>query len=586
MKKRRTLSLIALVALVLGAGLTARLQSAGKAPQKAQAASKAPRKAAAARQPATLALVNGRIWTGNPAQPWAQAVAIRDEKIIAVGTNAQIAAASGLLTQRVDLKGGFAMPGFNDAHIHFGGGALRLSQLDLNDANSLEEIQSRLKKYAEENPGAPWLLGYGWQYSWIPGGLPTRQDIDRVVSDRPVYLTAYDGHTGWANTKALAAGNVSALSKFAGIGEVVLDADRVPTGILKEGAQGLVRAKIPQPTREERRDALRRALQLAASLGITSIQNAGGDRSDVELYHDLLERNQLTLRVSVAISVGPKTTQQDIARIAALAREFSGPRLRVGAIKMMMDGVIETHTAAMLEPYSDRPESRGSSPWTQEQANNVVAWADKAGLQVMIHAIGDRAVRMALDAFEHAQKENGKKDSRFRIEHIETLAAADIPRFAQLGVLASMEPIHADPATIDVWAKAAGPERTQRAFAWRQLEKAGARLVFSSDWPSCISVSPFRGVHNAVNRQTTDGKPPGGWIPEQRVNLETTLAAYTRAGAYAAFEEQIKGTIEPGKLADIIVLSADPFKMRPGELHTLRALKTIFNGNVLYEVAP
>jgi hypothetical protein len=535
---------------------------------------------------ATLALVNGRIWTGNPAQPWAQAVAIRDDKIIAVGTNAQINAASNAQTKRVDLGGAFAMPGFNDAHIHFLGGALRLTQLDLNGANSLAEMQARLKKFAAANPEAPWLLGSGWQYAWIPGRLPTREDIDSVVSDRPVFLTAYDGHTGWANTKALELAGVNAQTKYTGFGEIVRDAAGEPTGVLKEGAQGLVRRKIPPASREQQLDALRRGLALAASLGITSIQNAHGSREDVELFKDLLARGQLTLRVSMAMDASPRTTEADIQKIAALAKEFSGPRLRVGAIKMMMDGVIETHTAAMLAPYSDLPNSSGQSPYTQEQANHIVAWADRAGLQVYIHAIGDGAVRMSLDAFENAVKVNGRKDSRFRVEHIETVAATDIPRFAKLGVLASMMPIHADPGTNEVWVRAAGPERTQRAFAWRQLQRAGARLVFSSDWPAAISVKPVDGLQTAVTRTTADGQPAGGWLPEQRVTVESALAAYTRGSAYAQFAEQTLGTLAPGKFADVIMLSDDPFKMKPSELHALRVRKTVFNGTVVYEATP
>ncbi len=552
----------------------------------AVAQQKAPVQRAAKTRPATLALVNGRIWTGNPAQPWAQAVAIRDERIITVGTNAQIAAKSGPLTKRVDLQGGFAMPGFNDAHIHFLGGALRLSQLDLNGSNSLAEMQARLKKFAADNPEAPWLLGFGWQYSWIPGGLPARADIDMVVGSRPVYLVAYDGHTGWANSKALEVAGVSKDTAFSGFGEIVRDANGQPTGVLKESAQGLVRSKIPPTTRAQRLDALRRALEMAVSLGITSIQNAHGSREDVELYQDLLERGQLSLRVSVAMDATPQTTEADIQNFAAIAKEFHGPRLRVGAIKLMMDGVIETHTAAMLAPYSDQPETSGRPQYTQEQADNIVAWADRAGLQVYIHAIGDRAVRMSLDAFENAKKVNGKKDSRFRVEHIETIAAADVPRFQQLDVMASMMPIHADPGTNDVWERAAGAERTQRAFAWKLLERAGARLVFSSDWPSAISVKPVDGLHTAVTRTTAEGQPPGGWMPEQRLTLETALANYTRSGAYAQFAEKTLGTIEPGKFADIIVLSEDPFKIKPSELHALRVRKTVFNGNVLYEVAP
>jgi len=554
-----------------------------------------------------LLLTNARVWTANPAQPWAEAVAIRGNKIVAVGSNDEITARFGRAQHRLDLPAGFVMPGINDAHIHFLGGGLALAQVDLTGARSLAEIQRRLIDFARANPAAAcpapdrcgaWITSRGWEYAALPNRLPTRADLDAIFPDRPVALTAYDGHTLWVNSRALQLAGVTAQSKFDGYGEIVLDASGQPTGILKEGAMRLVRAKIPPPTRAQQLDALRRALKLAASLGITSIQNASGSPEDLALYQELLERGALTLRVRLAISLSPRTTQAEIDRIAALAQKYSGPMLAVGAIKIVLDGVIETHTAAMLEPYSDNPATAGQPAYTQEQLNRIVAQADraripgKAGLQVYIHAIGDRAVRMALDAFAHTRKVNGTRDSRHRIEHIETVAAEDISRFAALGVMASMEPIHADPGTIDVWSRAVGPERVQRAFAWGDLERAGAQLVFSSDWPACISLDPLRGLHNAVNRQTPDGFPPGGWVPEQRLSLETALAAYTRAGAYASFEEKVKGMIAPGMLADLVVLSADPFRVppvhgepvqgEPADLYKLRVLQTIFNGRVIY----
>lgn len=356
-----------------------------------------------------------------------------------------------------------------------------------------------------------------------------------------------------------------------------------PTGVLKESAMRLVRSKIPEPSRERKIEALRRALKMAARLGITSFQNASGSADDAALYKELLDRGELTARVSFAISVSPRSTRADVDRVSALARAYSGPRLRVGAIKIVLDGVIETHTAAMLEPYSDAPETSGRPAYTQEQLNNIVAMADRAGLQVLIHAIGDRGVRMALDAFEHARAVNGGRDSRFRIEHIETVSAADIPRFAKLGVMASMEPIHADPGTNGVWLPAIGLERASRGFAWRSLEKAGARLVFSSDWPAAISVDPMRGLHNAVNRQTTRGEPVGGWLPDQRVSVQTALVAYTGAGAFASFEENSKGKLAPGLLADLIVLDADPFRANPADLHRCRVAMTVFDGRLIHQ---
>ena len=535
-------------------------------------------------QRATLILTNGRVWTGNKAAPWATAVAVGGNRIIAVGPDAQIAALADKDTERVNLARQFAMPGINDAHIHFLSGALRTFQVDLDGARSLEEIQKRVAAFGKENPDEPWITGSGWEYSYLPDKrLPSRADLDIVMRQRPVFLSSYDGHTAWANSRALEIAGVTAQSKFDGYGEVVIDQKTgEPTGVLKESAMRLVRSKIPEPSRERKLEALRRALRMAARLGLTSFQNASGTAEEVALYKELLDRGELSARVSFAISAGPRWTQQDIDRVSALAKTYSGSRLRVGAIKIVVDGVIETHTAAMLDPYSDAPGTSGRPAYTQEQLNNVVAMADRARLQVLIHAIGDRGVRMALDAFEHAQTVNGRRDSRFRIEHIETVSAADIPRFAKLGVMASMEPIHADPGTNGVWLPAIGPARASRGFAWRSLEKAGARLVFSSDWPAAISVDPMRGLHNAVNRQTTEGEPAGGWLPEQRVSVETALAAYTIAGAFASFEEKIKGKLAPGMLADMIVLNADPFKVRAADLHKCRVVMTMFDGQMIH----
>jgi predicted amidohydrolase YtcJ len=531
-----------------------------------------------------LILVNGRVWTGNDAQPWASAVAMSGDKIVAVGTNAQIRKMAARDARVIDLGGRFAMPGFNDAHIHFLGGALKLIQVDLTGARSLEEIQRRVKQFAQDHPNEPWITGSGWEYSYLPNQrLPTRADLDAVIADRPVFLSSYDGHTAWVNSRAFELSGVNAQTKFDGYGVLVKDEKGEPTGVLKEGAQRLVRAKIPEPSRAQKLDALRGEIALANSLGITSIQNASGSEAEVELYKELLDRGELKLAVRFAISVGPQTTQADIDRIAALAKKYAGPRLNVGAIKIVLDGVIETHTAAMLDPYSDDPSTAGRASYTAEQVNRIVTMADRAGLQVFIHAIGDRAVRMALDAFQTARTLNGRRDSRWRIEHIETLQQVDIPRFAKLGVIASMEPIHADPATIDVWSRAIGPDRTKRGFAWHALELAGARLMFSSDWPAAISLDPIRGLHNAVNRQTIEGAPKGGWLPEHRVSVETALKAYTAVGAYASFEENTKGRVALGMFADLIVLSADPFKVEHAELFRCHVATTIFRGAVTYE---
>ena len=535
-------------------------------------------------QKATLFLKNGKIWTGVESNLFVSAVAINGNKIIAVGDEKSLKKFIGTETQTIDLDGKYAMAGMNDSHIHFLGSSLGLFQVDLNDAKNLAEAQAIILKFATENPNAPWITGTGWQYSIFPNArLPLKSDIDAVVKDRPVFLRAYDGHTAWANSKAIELAGVTEKTEFTGFGEIVRDSTGQPSGVFKEGAMGLISRNLPPVTRETNLEALKKGMERAKSLGITSIQNAHGSLPEVELYDELLQKGELTLRTSFAFSVSPKTTQADIDKIAEISKKYHSEMLRVKAIKIVVDGVIESYTAAMLAPYTNKPEISGTPSYTPEQLNNIVAMADKAGLQVYIHAIGDKGVRMALDSFENAIKLNGKHDSRFRIEHIETIQTIDIQRFVKLGVIASMEPIHADPDTISVWSDAIGTDRTSRGFAWETLRKAGAKLIFSSDHPASISISPWRGVHNAVNRQTIEGKPPDGWHPEQCVSVETALQAYTINGAFASFEENVKGQIAVGMLADLVVLDKNPFEIHPLKLGKLKVMMTIFDGRIIFQ---
>lgn len=530
--------------------------------------------------PAELVIRNGRVWTGDEAKPWASAVLIRDGRIVAVGGE-EIQAGAGATV--VDAKGRLVTPGFNDAHLHFLGGALGLREIDLTGICTLETIQKAVGDFVRKNPGTGWVRGRGWEYLCFPGGkLPVKEWLDVVVKDRPVFLSAYDGHTAWVNSKALEVAGVTGATEYKGFGEVVKGADGKPTGALKEGAQGLVRRLIPQPDHARNLEALADGMPLLAQLGITSMQNASGDAETIALFEEFAKAGKLTVRTAIAPSVGPLTEKATLAEWAGMKTKYPGPLLRVAAIKLMMDGVIESHTAAMIDPYSNKPGELGKAAWTQERFNATVTEVDRLGLQIYTHAIGDRAVRMALNGYEEALRVNGPHDARFRIEHIETIKDADIPRFAKLGVMPSMEPIHADPGTVEVWAHAIGPERLPNSFAWRSLEKAGARLVFSSDWPASISLDPIRGIHNAVNRQTVTGMPAGGWLPAQRVSVETALRAYTVNGAYASFEEKLKGQLKPGMLGDVVILSQDLFRIPPGEIHKTRVDVTVFDGRVVY----
>ena len=542
---------------------------------------------------ATLVLRGGRIYTVNTEQPWAEAVAVSGENILAAGGGADVERFIGPETVVVELEGRLVLPGLIDSHLHLLGGSLLLDQVRLDEARSLEEMQQIVRLYAEAHPGRGWIVGRGWNYTHVDGGrLPTRQDLDEIVPERPVFLLSYDSHTAWVNSKALEAAGVDGQSTALGPGEVVrhpLTGD--PTGALKEeGAVRLVRRAIPGLSRGELLAALRNGMAYAHRFGITSIQIATGiprleegtgypDDDAFDLFEELARRGELRLRVYAAMSVHQSTTEEELNRFSEMKSRYRGPWLKAGAVKLFMDGVIESHTAAMLEPYANAPEERGATNYRQEEIDELVSELDRRGLQIFTHAIGDRSIRMVLDAYQKAARENGP--SRHRIEHVEVISEADVPRFAWIGVIAAMQPLHGAPDFGGVWTKAVGPERIERAFAWKSLRRAGARVVHGSDWP-VVTLDPLVGIHTAVTRQDLDQQPEGGWIPSQRLTLEEAIAGYTLDAAYASFEEDIKGSIEAGKLADLVVLSHDLFKVLPGEIAETEVMMTVVGGEVVY----
>ena len=576
-----------IIAIILFLVIAASLDPAQSVTTTARAPVSVPEPLAAA---ADLVLLDGRIWTGSSADSFAEALAVGGGRILEVGTSKQIRRLIGPATRVLHLNKRLVLPGFNDSHIHFLGGSLGLTAVDLTGTRSVGEMLARITNFARRHPEAKWITGRGWEYSRFPGGMPTKSFLDAVISDRPVYLSAYDGHSGWANSKALELAGIDRQTEFKGFGEIVRNDAGDPTGALKEGAQRLVTGIIPQPTRQQKLDALRTGLTLAASLGITSLQNASGSPEEFSLYEELLKLDQLTARMAMAFSVGEKTSGEAIDSFVVLKKQYEGnPRLRASAVKFVLDGVIESHTAAMIERYSDLPADSaipfGELALTAGIYREKVARLDQLGFQILTHAIGDRAVREALLAYEMAAQ-SGRLNTRHRIEHIETLAPADVSRFIRLGVLASMQPIHADPGTIDVWSRAVGPERLPMAFPWSSLRRSGATLIFGSDWPASISVDPIRGLHNAVNRRTIEGRPSGGWIPAQRVDLLQALRAYTEAPAYATFDEAIKGRLAPGMLADLVVLSQDLFRIDPAMIHRTHVLLTVCDGKIVYSPLP
>lgn len=543
---------------------------------------------------ADTVVLHARIYTVNVHQPWAQALAIRDGKILAVGTDRQIGAYRGASTAVIDAKGRLVLPGFTDCHAHFLDGSFTLQQVNLDDATTISEITSRVKSYADAHPRDAWVLGRGWMYPVFgPSGLPDKKYLDAIVPDRPVYLESYDGHTWWANSKALEAAHITRETPNPQGGEIVRDpATGEPTGAIKEdAADAVVRRAIPESSREAKLQALRAGMKHANQVGVVRVHVPGSvyahqdDLQSVDVLDELRRNGELTVRFYLAYRLDPpEMSDQQLQEIIHARDRYHDDWIAAGAAKFFLDGVIETHTAAMLAPYTNAPSLSGDLLWNEEKYRAFVAQLDKNGIQVFTHAIGDRAIRAALDAYEEAAKKNGTKDARHRIEHIEDASAADIPRFGKLGVIASMQPLHAypDEDAFKAWVPSVGPERTQRAWAWHSIQGAGGVLAFGSDWP-IVTLSPWPGVQNAVTRQTTEGEPKGGWIPAQRITLAEAIKGYTLNAAFAGRREKTEGSLETAKLADLIVVSQDVFKVSPLQIGETEVLLTMVGGRVVYK---
>ena len=535
---------------------------------------------------ADTVVINARIYTVNSQQPWADALAIGGDKILAVGSAKDIAAYRAPSTKVIDAQGRLVLPGFTDCHIHFMDGSLGLTQVDLNDAKTIPEIQKRVKEYSAGHPNEPWITGMGWTYpTFGPSALPDKKILDEVVPDRPVYLVAFDGHSSWANSKALAMAGITRQTPDPPNGKIVRDAKGEATGALKESAGDLVANMMPKPTREQRLAALRLGMQSANKVGLVRVHSAGQDFEYLDLYNELRRNGEMTLRFYVAYFLDPpELTPKAIEQIEQARRTYHDDWISGGVVKTMLDGVVEAHTAAMLAPYTDDPSQSGKLFWDEAKYKQAITEIDRRGLQIFTHAIGDRAVRLALDAYLQAAETNHTHDARPRIEHIETISAQDIPRFGKLGVIASFQPLHAypDDDTLKIWARNVGPERAQRAWVWNSIQKTGGRLAFGSDWP-VVTLNPWPGVQNALTRQTTEGDPPGGFVPKERINLQDTIKAYTLGAAFAGRREKSEGSLEPGKLADLIVLSQDLFKIEPSDIAKTEVLLTMVGGKVVYQ---
>jgi predicted amidohydrolase YtcJ len=568
MKPRALRLILQTLALALGASLLSQAQS-----------SKA--------VPADTIVLHGRVYTENAKQPWAQAVAIRGAKIVAVGGDAEIDKMRAVGTKVIDAAGRLVLPGFVDSHIHFMDGSLSLGRVNLEGAKDASDIQQRLREYASNHSGDGWILGRGWNYAMFgPGALPHKKYLDEIFPNRPVFLEGYDGHTYWANSKALALAGITRETPDPPNGAIVRDPKTgEATGALKESAQESVAKIVPKPSRAEKLAALRAGVKWANKHGITRVHSAGGDFSELDLYDELRRHGDLTLRFYVAYFLNPPLLRpQDLEAIENARKKYHDDWIDAGAVKFMVDGVVESHTAAMLEPYSDDPSIKGKLFWEPSNYKAAVAQLDKRGLQLFTHAIGEYGVRTALDAYENAEEHNRTRDRRPRIEHIETIAPADIARFGKLGVIASMQPLHSypDSNTLNVWARNVGPERASRAWSWKSISDAGGRLAFGSDWP-VVTLNPWEGVQTAVTRQTADGTPEAGFVPGQRLTVAQTIEGYTLGAAFAGRREKWEGSLEPEKFADLIIISQNVFEIVPQKLAEIRVLTTMVGGQVVYQ---
>ena len=543
---------------------------------------------AAAAQPADLIVTNAKIYTVDSAKPWAQALAVRGDRIVAVGTPQAMQAYRGAHTRVLDAHQHLLLPGFTDSHIHFMDGSLSLMRVNVEETKDLAGIQKMVKEFADAHPEAPWVLGRGWSYAEFGNRtLPDKKDLDAIIPDRPVFLEGYDGHTYWANSKALQLAGINKDTPNPPNGEIVRDpATGEPTGALKEdAAAALVQKVMPKLTDAERLESLRRGMAFANESGLTRVVSCGGDFEYLKYYEQLRHAGQLTLRMAVARIVDPsEATAKAIDEIKSAQKIYHDDWLAAGYAKFFLDGVVESHTAAMLTSYADDPSLKGKLFWDPEKYKQAVQQLDASHIQVFTHAIGDGAVRLALDAYEAANSTNKSPDARERVEHIETISAQDIPRFGKLGVIASFQPLHAypDSDTLDVWLKNAGHEREPRAWAWQSIAKTGGHESYGSDWP-VVTLNPWQGIQTALTRQTREGTPPGGWVPQQRLSLAQAIAGYTLGAAYAIHREHDEGSLTSGKLADFIVLSQDLFKLDPHQAGDTKILLTVVGGKSVYE---
>ena len=540
-----------------------------------------------AQQPAPFAdlvLKGGAVYTVDAARTWAEAVAISDGKIVCVGVNADAEKFVGPNTKVVQLEGKMVLPGFQDSHVHPAWGGIELPRCWLNDSYTPKEIYATIAKYAESHPHEKWILGAGWPLTAFPDANPRKEDLDKIVPDRPVYLESADCHSAWVNSRALELAGVTKDTADPHHGRLERDAKtKEPTGTLRELAMDLVLRLAPAPTAEEMIAGIKRAQELANRFGITSVQDANVEPAILEAYKELDKRGELTLRVVASMHVDPL---KDDSQIDELIKQRDGTkpgRLRAHTVKIFEDGVLEACTAGLLDPYVGRGNFWGELNFDPERLKQLVAKLDSAGFQVHIHALGDRAVRAALDAHEATEKLNGKHDARHHIAHLQVVHPDDYPRFQKLGIIANFQPFwcQRDEYVVKLTEPKLGPDRSKRLYPIRSIAKTGAIIVAGSDWP-VSSMNPLDAIQVAVTRQDLETAADAAWIPEEIVDLPTILAAYTINGAFVNRQEKETGSIEVGKDADLIVLDKNLFTIPARQIHKARVLLTLLHGREVF----
>jgi predicted amidohydrolase YtcJ len=532
---------------------------------------------------ADLVVRGAQIYRVAPVRSWAEALAVREGRLIYVGTDSGVASFIGPHTKVLDLPGRMVLPGFHDNHVHPLAAGLELGECNLYDVKTPEEAERIIRDYIAAHPDTGWLRGNGWQLPLFPEANPNKAVLDRIVPDRPAFFWAADGHSAWLNSKALAVAGIKRDTKDPPGGRIERDATGEPSGTLRESAVDLATAVLPGYTMGQEVEAAKRAIAEANRVGIVALSEANADPDYLQAYAELERRGELTAEIVAAVSSHAESPDAEVRRLQTLKEQLESPHLQIGTMKIFADGVIEAKTAALLAPYLDRPGDRGSLNYQPDSLNALVAALDRAGFQVHVHAIGDGAIRETLDAFENAATQNGFHDARHIIAHLELIDSTDIPRFRELGVVASFQAFWAQPDEYitELTEPALGKARSRWLYPIGSVMNSGAVVVGGSDW-SVSSLNPLDAIEVAITRHTTDSTGGPSWIPEERVDLERMLAAYTINGAFANHQERERGSLEVGKSADFIVLDRNLFEVPSNQIHTVKVLRTFFEGREVF----